>query len=185
MRILLLPSLLALASCGEGPAATANQSAPAAPAAEPGEADRSRAGTPAPATAFEDPDGAPASLADFRGKPVLLNLWATWCAPCVKELPTLEALALREGRKLEVLTVSADLDGRDKVEAFLAERRFQALEAWLDPEMALMTELGIGTLPATILFDAEGKEVWRVIGAEDWAGDEAKTLIAEAARRVP
>jgi thiol-disulfide isomerase/thioredoxin len=180
MRILHFATILLLASCGEAPAGTDNQSGLAAPAVAPGEADRSRAGQAAPATSFEDPDGQPATLADFRGKPVLLNLWATWCAPCVKEMPTLDALAQREGEKLQVLTVSADLEGRDKVEAFLAARRLRALEAWLDPEMALMTDLGVGTLPATILYDAQGREVWRVIGAEDWTGEEARALIAEA-----
>lgn len=172
-----------LGGCGPpAPEARDEAAAAAAPAAPQGEADRSRAGQKAPDAAFEDPDGAPVRLADFRGKPLLLNLWATWCAPCVKEMPTLDALAAREEGKLQVVTVSADLDGREKVEAFLAARRFRSLEGWLDPDMALMTALGIGTLPATILYDAEGREVWRVIGAEDWTGEEARALLAEAGR---
>jgi thiol-disulfide isomerase/thioredoxin len=152
-----------------------------APLAAAGTVDRTHAGTPAPSTAFEDPDGARTSLAEFAGKPVLLNLWATWCAPCVKELPTLDALQVREGKALQVLTVSQDMEGRAKVEAFLAKGKFQTLEAWLDPEMTLMSELGVSTLPTTVLYDARGREVWRVVGDKDWTGAEAAKLLREAA----
>ena len=179
MRFAALLLLLALAACGEEPAAPPAREASAPTPASAGEADRSRRGAVAPETVFEDPDGQPTTLADFRGKPVLLNFWATWCAPCVAEMPTLDRLALREGDRLQVLTVSEDMDGRDKVEAFLAERRFRDLDSWLDPKMELMTALGVSTLPTTILFDAEGREVWRVAGAEDWMGEEARALLAE------
>ncbi|HEX8625287.1 MAG TPA: TlpA disulfide reductase family protein [Allosphingosinicella sp.] len=141
--------------------------------------DRSRAGSAAPATAFEDPDGAPATLADFRGKPVLLNLWATWCAPCVAEMPTLDRLAAREKDRLRVLTISQDLDGREKVEAFFARQGYRNLETWLDPRMALMTELKADMLPTTILYDPQGREVWRVAGPEDWTSGEAALLLRE------
>ena len=178
MRAALLSLLLIAAGCREAP----QPDAPAQGSVEPGEADRSRAGTPAPDVAFEDPDGQPARLSDFRGKPLLVNLWATWCAPCVAEMPTLDALAEREQGKLRVLTISEDLDGREKVEAFLGERRFRHLEAWLDPKMDLMTAMGVSTLPATILYDSEGREVWRVMGAEDWTGKEAAALLTEVSR---
>jgi thiol-disulfide isomerase/thioredoxin len=176
MRTLLLVSLLFLSACGE-------EAAPPTKTAEvpkAGAVDRSRAGTAAPDTGFEDPDGEATNLAAFQGKPVLLNLWATWCAPCVKELPTLDALQAREGERLKVLTVSQDLDGRAKVEAFLAKGKYRTLEAWLDPQMALMGDLGVTTLPTTILYDAQGREVWRVAGDKDWAGTEAAALVAEA-----
>jgi thiol-disulfide isomerase/thioredoxin len=179
MRTLLLFALLSLSACGEEAAAPQK----AAEAAKPGAVDRSRAGTAAPETAFEDPDGEATDLAAFQGKPVLLNLWATWCAPCVKELPTLDALQAREGERLKVLTVSQDLESRAKVEAFLAKGKYRALEAWLDPEMALMSELGVSTLPTTILYDAQGREVWRVAGDKDWAGAEAAALLSPAAAR--
>lgn len=183
----ILPLLLALAAC-DGPAsvevntAALDQPGWAGPKApEPaGRLDRSRAGTPAPATAFESPDGAPASLADFRGRPVLLNLWATWCAPCVAEMPTLDSLAEREGSRLKVLTVSQDLDGRDKVEAFFAKRGYRRLETWLDAEMTLMSALKVDILPTTILYDAKGREVWRVTGMEDWESGRAALLLKEA-----
>jgi thiol-disulfide isomerase/thioredoxin len=187
-RALLL--LLLLAACSPAPEQS-NEVAPDRPAvsgpAEPspaGRLDRSRAGSPAPATAFEDPDGGPVTLADFRGKPVLLNLWATWCAPCVAEMPTLDRLAAREADRLHVLTVSQDLEGREKVEAFFAKQGYRNLETWLDPQMALMTQLEAGTLPTTILYDSQGREVWRVVGMEDWESGRAAALIGEGVART-
>lgn len=181
----ILPLLLALAACGAEPSGT-DKAGPDQPgwsgpaeAAPTGRLDRSKAGAPAPATAFEDPDGEAASLADFRGKPVLLNLWATWCAPCIAEMPTLDRLAAREGDRLQVLTVSQDLDGREKVEAFFAKQGYRNVETWLDPQMALMTGLKADTLPTTIFYDSEGKEVWRVVGMEDWESGRTALLLKE------
>ena len=82
--------------------------------------DRSHKAKPAPDAAFKDPDGEDASLADFRGKPLLVNLWATWCAPCVKELPTLDRLSRSNGGALRVLAISQDMGPHPSVEAFLA-----------------------------------------------------------------
>jgi thiol-disulfide isomerase/thioredoxin len=144
-----------------------------------GRLDRSFAGTPAPASGFQDPDGETVSLADFRGKPLLVNLWATWCAPCIAEMPTLDALAARE-KGLRVLAVSQDLDGADKVGAFFAKRPFQMLQPYIDPKLALMSELKVDTLPTTILYDAEGREVWRMTGMEDWEASRAAGLLQEA-----
>jgi thiol-disulfide isomerase/thioredoxin len=144
-----------------------------------GRLDRSFAGTRAPAAAFQDSDGETVSLADFRGKPLLVNLWATWCAPCVAEMPTLDALAGRD-KGLRVLAVSQDLDGQEKVDAFFAKRSFRMLQPYIDPKLSLMSELKIDTLPTTILYDAEGREVWRMTGMEDWEGSRAAGLIREA-----
>lgn len=171
----------ALTACGE-PAPEQPAVKVAAGPKEPlptGRLDRSFGGTPAPGATFQDPDGQPVSLADFRGKPLLVNLWATWCAPCVAEMPTLDALARREPG-LKVLTVSQDLDGRAKVDAFFAQRDFTAIEPYLDPELKLMSELRIGTLPTTILYDADGKEVWRMTAMENWTGSRAAKLLKEA-----
>ena len=176
---------LALVACGEQGSSSADSARSQASAREAKAGvgiDRSHAGKTAPETIFEDPDGQPATLADFRGKPLLLNLWATWCAPCIAELPTLDALAVREGDRLQVVTLSEDLEGREKVEAFLAARKVKALEPWLDPQMEMTSALGASNLPTTILFDAQGKEVWRFNGENDWAGKDAAALIAEARR---
>jgi thiol-disulfide isomerase/thioredoxin len=145
-----------------------------------GRLDRSHAGTPAPNVAFEDPHGRPARIADFRGRPVLVNLWATWCGPCVVEMPSLDVLALREGEALHVLALSQDMQGRQKVADFFAARNFQRLEPYLDPEIAFMTALGVDTLPTTILYDSEGVEVWRMTGLSDWESERAARLLTEA-----
>jgi thiol-disulfide isomerase/thioredoxin len=190
MRILVLAGLSLLLACGETP--QSNQTAGDQPGwsgpkqgSPTGKLDRSHAGRAAPAASFEDPDGEAASLADFRGRPLLVNLWATWCAPCVAEMPTLDALAAREGKSLQVLAVSQDLDGRDKVERFFEQQRFANLEPYLDPQLALMSELGVGTLPTTIFYDAEGRELWRVTGIEDWESDDMAELLSEAKAAQP
>jgi thiol-disulfide isomerase/thioredoxin len=142
--------------------------------------DRSHAGSPAPTTEFEDPDGEPVSFAVFEGKPLLVNLWATWCTPCVAEMPTLDALAGHMGDRLQILALSQDTDGRAKVQAFFNQHRFKILEPYLDPKMDMMGELKLDTLPTTILYDAKGREIWRIVGREDWRSDRAAALIAEA-----
>ena len=119
-------------------------------------------------------------MAAFRGKPTLVNLWATWCAPCIVEMPALDALAAREGEALNVVALSQDLDGRAAVTRFFAERGFRELEANLDPQMQFMTALGLGTLPTTILYDAEGREVWRMVGVADWESEGVARLLDEA-----
>ena len=181
MRALLIPlCLFALAGCGAPEQEqAANQAAPADAGPVKG-VDRSRRGKPAPAAAFRDPDGAETSLAGFRGKPLLLNLWATWCAPCVKELPTLDRLA-RANPRLQVLAISQDTGPQPSVDAFLGKLEVPGLGAYHDPQMALSAELGAEVLPTTVLFDAEGREVWRYVGDLDWTGEEAARLLAEAA----
>jgi thiol-disulfide isomerase/thioredoxin len=154
-------------------------------AAAPGEPvtgvlDRSHAGTPAPDLAFENGRGEPTSMAAFRGRPALVNLWATWCGPCVIEMPSLDALAVREGGALQVVALSQDVGGRDLVTQFFAARRFRALEANLDGQMGFMTSLKLGTLPTTILYDAQGREVWRMVGRADWASERVARLLDEA-----
>ncbi len=144
--------------------------------------DRSHKGEAAPTTKFKDPDGGDFDLAKFKGTPVLVNLWASWCAPCLKELPTLqelEAAQAKEG-KLGVIAVSQDVGPQGSIEAFLGERDIGRFAAYHDPEMKLTDALGIQVMPTTILYDAQGKEVWRYVGDLDWTGEEAAKLLAEA-----
>jgi len=163
---------------GQPQQANATNAATEAAPATSDKLDRSHKGEAAPDFAFTDPKGKKVTLADFRGKPVLLNLWATWCAPCVKEMPTLDALAVREGDKLQVLTISQDFEA-EKVAPFFEKAKFQKLQAWHDPETAFSLQMGVN-LPATILYDSQGREVWRMAGENDWVGDAAAKLIAEA-----
>lgn len=142
--------------------------------------DRSHAGKAAPTFSFEGPDGEDAALADFAGKSLLVNLWATWCGPCVIEMPELDALAVERNGKLQVVVISQDSEGQAKVGPFFKEHKFTALQPYLDPENQLSFHYGSGMLPTTVLYDAEGKEVARVVGAMDWRGKKAAELIAEA-----
>lgn len=144
-----------------------------------GTLDRSHAGEAAPPASFQAPDGASVTLAKFDGKPVLLNLWATWCAPCVAEMPTLDRLATREGDALQVLVVSQDLKGAELVTPFFRKAAFRTLKPYLDPGLALSTAFQ-ANLPVTILYDAQGREVWRMVGGMDWTSQTAAELIAEA-----
>jgi len=158
--------------------AAANTSA----ASEPkygGTLDRSHKGEAAPATEFTDFSGKKVSIASFKGKPVLLNLWATWCIPCIKEMPTLDALAGAKGDSVQILPVSQDLKGKEVVEPFFAKAGYKYLKPYLDTETALSTGIG-ANLPTTILYDSAGKEVWRMSGDYDWSGKKAAALIAEA-----
>jgi len=151
---------------------------PAAPNAQPGGLDRSQAGKAAPELEFKNEDTADTSLAEFSGKPVLLNLWATWCAPCIKELPTLDKLSRRPDAP-QVLALSQDMQPQATVAAFLNRRKIR-LEPFADKEMAMSSELGVTILPTTILYGSDGKEIWRYAGDLDWTGPEAAKLLAEA-----
>jgi len=161
--------------------------APQAPAADAGAdaasgkgVDRSHKGSAAPDTLFKTPDGADTSIAKLGGKPLLVNLWATWCAPCVKELPTLDALEAAQQGKLAVIAVSQDMGPQGSVNAFLDTKKIGRLAAYHDPDMALSSALGVQVLPTSILYDAAGKEVWRYTGDLDWMGGEARKLLADA-----
>ena len=132
-----------------------------------------------PAMNVTDLDGRELNLGALQGRPVLLNLWATWCAPCVKEMPLLDELAGDYGDDLRVVTINQDMGGKDKVAAFFADANYTHLESWLDPEAELSFTLAQGVLPTTVLYDASGVEVWRVPGDFDWSGEEARAAIDE------
>lgn len=142
--------------------------------------DDSRAGDLLMAINVVDPSGTQLNLGALQGRPVLVNLWATWCAPCVVEMPMLDDLAAEMDGELRVLTVSQDLQGAEKVEPFFAKMQFAKLEPWMDPENQLGFGLGGGQLPLTILYDANGQELWRVTGEYDWSSAETQEAIRAA-----
>jgi thiol-disulfide isomerase/thioredoxin len=129
--------------------------------------DASQRGTPAPATPFIGPDGKAVTLASFRGRPVLINLWATWCGPCIKELPGLDRLAGTAKGKILFVAVN-QMDEPDKAASWWKERGLKNIQPYSEPDGKLSSDFGSGMLPTTVLFDAEGKEVWRVVGEMDW-----------------
>lgn len=141
--------------------------------------DRSHKGELMPDKPFKGQDGKAATLKQLAGgKPMLVNLWATWCAPCVAELPALDQLAAASGLNgVKVVAISQDLQ-TDAVAAFWAARKLSSLKTWLDPENALGFHYGTGTLPTTILYDAKGREAVRIVGALDWNGPEGQKLLA-------
>ncbi len=156
-------------------------SADAADAAKPqaGAADRSHKGSALPDFQLKDPAGKELNLASLKGKPLLINLWATWCAPCVAELPQLDKLAA-DHPGLKVLTVNQDMDKLGAVPAFLKARGATRLEPWLNPDNSLTFQFGAETLPFTVLYDTAGREVWRIQGGRDWNGADTAALLAEA-----
>ncbi len=187
-RIALLPVLLAVVATGgchkqepAQPQATALEAAqPVTPAAAAPAVNTEHKGKSGPDTKFTDlADGTEKSLADFKGKPVLVNLWATWCVPCVKELPTLAKLASEAPGGLQVLAISQDMEGAKVVQPFLADKKI-VLHPYHDRDNALMLATKEAGLPVSILYDAEGKEVWRIAGDLDWTGAKAKALLAQA-----
>jgi len=179
--LLCLAAVSLLAGCKK-PAAEENRaSAAPAPSVQPRKIDRSHAGSPAPGAAFQGPDGKPQTLAAFKGKPLLVNFWATWCAPCVKEMPSLDRLAAAGQGKLQVVALSQD-SGRDKIEAFFSKAGIGSLKAYLDADNAAMSAAKVDILPTTILFDSQGREVWRVASDRDWQSAETAALLKEAQR---
>ncbi len=140
--------------------------------------DRSQAGHPSPATELFNPEEEKTVLAEASGKPLLVNLWASWCAPCVKELPTLDALSKKPGAPT-ILIVSEDIGERASVDAFLDGHSIANLKSWRDPTMALSAALGVQVMPTTVYYDSSGREVWRYVGDLDWTGPEAAKLLAQ------
>ena len=167
----------ALAACDAGGTAATDKGKAAASQGQGPKVDRSHAGTPAPSVGFEMRDGKTAKVADFKGKPVLVNLWATWCAPCIAELPALDEMAEKKAKTLTVLPVSQDLGGWRSVDKFWTVGKFEALEPRLDKAGNYAVAVGAAGLPVSILYDAQGKEVWRIAGPAEWNSDAVARLV--------
>lgn len=182
-RALLLAAAMGLMGCDGGdkglPAepqaeavdASATQTGGAAAALN--EIDRAFAGSEAPDVRLELPGEGETSLraaiAAAGGKRVLVNLWATWCPPCLAEMPALDALAGDAADALIVLPVSQDMEGWQAVDGFFAAGKFKTLTPVLDQPGSLGEALSARGLPMTVLYGPDGKEIWRVSGTPDWA----------------
>lgn len=131
--------------------------------------------------AFNGPDGKPMTLNDLKGKVVLLNLWATWCAPCRKEMPHLNQLQEELGSdQFEVVAVSVDRGSAEKSKQFLAEVGATSLRFYHDPKAKVGFALMAIGMPTTLLFDRDGREIGRLVGPAEWHSKEAKDLIKAA-----
>jgi thiol-disulfide isomerase/thioredoxin len=127
-----------------------------------------------PELAFQDAAGQRRTLADFRGRHVLLNVWATWCVPCREEMPALERLQAKlGGPQFEVLALSIDSGGAQAVKQFFAEVGVQGLAIYVDRSLQVYSALRVIGVPTTVLLDREGREIARHVGPAEWDGPQA------------
>jgi len=122
-------------------------------------------------------DDSPASLADYRGKWVVLNFWATWCAPCKAEMPSLDALQLSMP-ELAVVPVATGRNSNAGIERFYEEVGVRNLPVLIDVKSGLSRQMGVAGLPVTVILNPEGQEVGRLIGDADWNSPEAQAVLA-------
>ncbi len=130
------------------------------------------------AVRFTDEDGVEMGLDAFAGQHVLLNFWATWCAPCRVEMPSLNTLQQTlGGEDFVVVTVASGRNPISAINRFFAEEEITDLPIYLDPRMSMARQMGVLGLPITVLLNPEGQEVGRLRGDADWAGEEALALL--------
>jgi thiol-disulfide isomerase/thioredoxin len=141
-----------------------------------------------PDLAFNDADGKPRTLGEFRGRTILLNLWATWCVPCRKEMPALDALQAKlGGDRFEVVAINIDTRNLERPKAWLREVGITRLGYYADPSAKVFQDLkaagkAIG-MPTTLLIDPQGCELGALAGPAEWASDDAVKLIEAALGR--
>jgi thiol-disulfide isomerase/thioredoxin len=134
---------------------------------------------PLPETGFTDRSGGSHSFADWRGQWLLVNFWATWCAPCRQEMPGLDALQAEFGdRGLSVLAIATGHNAPAAMDRFLAETGVDHLTIYLDPKQDLARQAGVLALPVTLLVDPQGRVQARLIGGADWSGASARAIVA-------
>jgi len=136
------------------------------------------ASKPVPALSFIDAAGQEVSLGTFRGKTILLNIWATWCLPCREEMPALERLEKKlGGSDFQVVALSIDGGGLPKVNAFYEEFGLKSLRIYVDPSMKASYALGAVGIPTTLLINPRGLEVGRLVGPAEWDSPELIEII--------
>lgn len=138
---------------------------------------------PVPAFPFFDGDKTTRTIEAFKGKVVLLNLWATWCGPCREEMPSLDRLQKEMGSDtFEVVAVSIDKNGFDKAREFMDKIDVKSLAFYADPSARAASQVKAIGMPATLLIDAQGREIGRLMGPAEWDSPDAKRLIEAALR---
>lgn len=131
-----------------------------------------------PRTGWADADGKSVSLADFKGRVVLVNVWATWCAPCIRELPSLDRLqAGLGGKDFTVVALNVDRGGKPAAGRMFRQLKLRHLAIYLDPRSKASRALGVSVMPTTFLFDATGREIGRIEGPAQWDSADAVRLI--------
>ena len=137
---------------------------------------------PAPPFSFDDPGGNTVSLADFAGRLVVLNLWATWCAPCLREMPSLDRMRARLGEDVVVLAISEDRGGGKVVEPFIDKLGLKSVKFYLDPKSGAERAFKVRGLPTSFVIDRQGNVLGRVEGAAEWDSpkllDTLKSILA-------
>ncbi len=130
-------------------------------------------------TTFTDAEGGEHRLADWKGKVILVNFWATWCAPCRKELPALDALN-RDfgGEDFAVVTIAAGRNALPGITRLFDEVGVTSLPIYLDPKLQLSREMGVLGLPVSLLLDREGREIARMSGDAEWNSESARAIVA-------
>ena len=135
---------------------------------------------PVPDLVFVDASGRKVSLSDFRGRPIVLNIWATWCVPCRKEMPSLDRLQAKfDPSKLIVLTLSIDRQGASVISPFYQELGLHSLGIYVDTTGSAASKLGMPGVPGTLLIDAEGREVGRKLGPAAWDSPEVAEVLRQ------
>ena len=174
-----LPIVPLMGTGASVPAAAAERAACTAPPAALGKYQPAKPGASLPAVPFVDADGAEQPLDGLRGRALLVNFWATWCAPCVEEMPALDRLAAgTKANGPQVLTLSADREGATVVRKFYEVNGIRNLPVALDKTGRLARATGIGGLPTTLLYAADGSEVGRVVGIAKWDAPEVQAFLA-------
>ncbi len=141
---------------------------------------------PLPELRFVDGEGRVLTIADLRGRLVLLNIWATWCGPCRREMPTLDRLQARlGGPDFEVVALSIDRQGVPVVREFYRELGLKALGIYVDKSSQVKRDINILGIPTTLLIDQEGREIGRVVGPAEWDGPEVVKLVRRYLERPP
>ncbi|HMO06131.1 MAG TPA: TlpA disulfide reductase family protein [Paracoccaceae bacterium] len=178
MRVL-LAVLYTLALIGATPAAADRAAAEAARAGDMRKLVIHPAPQPFPAVDLVTLDDSPRSLDEWRGQWVVVNFWATWCAPCRHEMPSLDALA---ATGQPVVTIATGRNPVPSIERFWAETGITHLPALRDPRSDLARQIGILGLPVTVILNPEGQEVARLTGDADWSAPEARAVLAALAQ---